>query len=46
MATNASMSQGKFTRGLGSYVLLANVVSAPHDFKCLVCLPTGFACGV
>ena len=37
MATNTSMAQGKFMRGLGMCVLLPSVVSVPHDFKSLVC---------
>ena len=35
MATNTYMSQRQFMRGLGTSVFLANVVSAPHGFKCL-----------
>ena len=35
MVTNGSMSQGKFTRGLGTGVFLASIASALHDFKCL-----------
>ena len=48
MATNTSMSlsQGQFMRGLGTCFLLASVVSAPHDFKCLAFFLTGFAYAV
>ena len=42
MATNASVSQGKFMRVLGTCVLLASVASAPHDFKCLACFLTDY----
>ena len=41
MANNASASQMKFMRGLGKCILLASVVSAPHDFKCLACTLIG-----
>ena len=33
LATSASMSQGKSTRGLSTCVFRASVVSALHDFK-------------
>ena len=36
MATNEYVSQGEFTRGLDTCVLLASVASAPHSL-------TGFA---
>ena len=46
IATNASMCQEKFARGLGMCVFLLSVIVLPHDLKSLTCFLTGFACAV
>ena len=44
MATNASVTQGKFTRGLGTCVFLANVAGAPHSLTGFVVSYTYVPC--
>ena len=47
MATNTSMSQGKFARGLDTCIILASVTGAPQSyagFACAICYAHMYLC--